>query len=98
MAIGKPGPFQIIKDEGMLSTINPTEAPRRRYSCPSYETCLNVACALDWDSFTCRGCCGEVNESLVWRTRQIMRKDRLAGKICDKPEIKYLDTGTHDGS
>ena len=98
MAIGKPGPFEIIKNEGTGLAENSMVAPRRRYSCSNYETCLNVACALDWDSFTCRGCCGEMNEALVWRARQAIKKDRLVNKLCEKPEIRYLNTGTHDRS
>jgi len=87
--IGKPGPFQIIEEDG--TTDQPIAAPRRRYFCTQYETCLNLAAALDWDSFTCRGCSGEIDERLLWRARQAQKKDKIAHDICDLPQISQVD-------
>lgn len=89
-ALGTPGPFQVIDgpilDKSTKSELDhPPEGPRRRYDCKNYETCLNLAAALNWDSFTCRGCCEEVNEKLLWRAQHEMRKDQMAKAICDLP-------------
>ncbi|RIL12380.1 MAG: hypothetical protein DCC75_00545 [Proteobacteria bacterium] len=84
VAFGKPGPFRVV-DSGCEHNCEP---PRRRYSCPNYEICLNLAAALDWDSFTCRGCTGKVNQALHWQARQAKKKDLVARKICHLPEIR----------
>ncbi len=65
----------------------PVEAPRRRYDCQNYCTCLDLAAALNWDNFTCRGCSGEIDEKLLWRARQALRKDEIARQVCDLPSI-----------
>ena len=78
-SFGKPGPFQIIEPETLDL---PSDAPRRRYTCSNYETCLNMAAALNWDNFTCRGCSGELNESLLWRAQAESRKDKIVKEIC----------------
>jgi predicted Fe-S protein YdhL (DUF1289 family) len=66
----------------------PSRAPRRRYLCPKYDTCLNLAAALNWDNFTCRGCCGEVDETLLWRAYQEARHDQIASAVCELPQIE----------
>lgn len=82
--LGKPGPFQIVNDIPQSGTIDkPGAPPRRRYACDSYDICLDLAVALNWDNFTCRGCCGEVNESLIWRACQARRKDQVADQLCN---------------
>lgn len=88
--IGKPGPFPIVENEGSGNVERPMLAPRRRYSCPHYEVCLNLAAALNWDNFTCRGCCGSVDEVLLWRAHQARRRDKVAGKLCRIPEIMCM--------
>lgn len=86
--IGKPGPFQIIENESLDF---PLEPPRRRYACPQYDTCLNLAAALNWDSFTCRGCSGDINQALFWRARQEVRKDGVVRTICSEiPEAELI--------
>ncbi len=87
MVIGKPGPFQIIDDQSCASMEKPVDGPRRRYDCANYEKCLNLAAALNWDNFTCRGCSGEVNETLYWRAYQAMKKDNFVKEICELPNI-----------
>ena len=86
--IGKPGPFQVVENEGCGAVPAPMDPPRRRYECVNYETCLNIACALNWDSFTCRGCSGDVDESVCWRARQALRKDQVADRLCELPTVK----------
>lgn len=83
----KAGPFQIIDTRASLPGDAPVTPPRRRYECSNYETCLNLAAALNWDNFTCRGCSGEVDESLLWRARQAFKRDAIVKALCDVPEI-----------
>lgn len=89
--IGKPGPFQIIESDGSGDVDQPIAPPRRRYSCPNYDTCLDLAAALNWDNFTCRGCSGEIDGALLWRAKQAQKKDSVAGQLCAIPEIGYAD-------
>ena len=92
MSLGKPGPFQVIEEEGSGDLDKPIQPPRRRYSCENYENCLDMACALNWDSFTCRGCSGDMNEALLWRSHVAKRKDNVAKKLCQIPEINMHET------
>jgi|GEM_PF-1724922 len=68
------------------------EPPRRRYECTHYETCLDLAATLNWNSFTCRGCSGTVDQSLLWRARTRARKDTVAQVLCDLPPIVAHET------
>lgn len=86
--LGKPGPFQIIESDGCGDVDAPIAPPRRRYGCQHYTTCLELAAALNWDSFTCRGCSEEIDEALLWRARQARKKDAVARSICPTPEIR----------
>ena len=86
--LGKPGPFQIVETDGRGELDNPIAAPRRRYDCTNYEGCLALAAALNWDSFTCRGCNGEIDSTLCWRAHQIAKKDRVADQICELPALE----------
>jgi predicted Fe-S protein YdhL (DUF1289 family) len=88
--IGKPGPFQIIEGDGSGLVDTPMTPPRRRYSCPNYATCLDLAAALNWDNFTCRGCCGQIDETLYWRAHQESKRDNVVRSICEIPDIKYV--------
>ena len=83
--LGKPGPFQVIENEGFGVVEDPVAPPRRRFSCINYDTCLNLAAALNWDNFTCRGCSGEVNNCLLWRAHQAVKKDQIVGRLCHLP-------------
>ncbi|WKZ56247.1 MAG: hypothetical protein QY326_05775 [Bdellovibrionota bacterium] len=87
--LGKPGPFQVIKSEEAGVPGSPTQPPRRRYECPNYQTCLSIAAAVNWDSFTCRGCNGQVEESLFWQAHNAQRHDKVAEQICEIPPIRY---------
>ena len=84
---GKPGPFQVIENDGDGDVENPIAAPRRRYSCDHYQTCLDLACALNWDNFTCRGCSGNVDRTLLWRAQSAQKKDGVARKLCHLPGL-----------
>ena len=87
--IGRPGPFQIVESGGCGIVDAPVAPPRRRYDCPNYESCLNLAAALNWDNFTCRGCNGEIDETLCWRAHQAQKKDVIVRTLCDLPDLKF---------
>lgn len=72
--------------------IGSLEPPVRRYGCANYDTCLDLAAALNWASFTCGACRGTINEQLLWRARHITRKDSIAKAICELPPVESLDT------
>ena len=91
-----PGPFQIVSSNQPVVDDAPLEPPRRRYSCPNYDTCLDLAAALNWDSFTCRGCNGCIDGRLYWRAKQALRRDGVARKICELPAISVLVNGTRE--
>lgn len=76
----------------------PVEPPLRRYSCRHYDVCLDLAAALNWDSFTCNGCSGEVNERLLWRARQRIKHDDVASRLCSFPEIDCTNGGGCDSA
>jgi len=85
--MGRVGPFRVNhrasdKAEG---------APLRHYGCVNYNVCLNLAAALNWEGFTCRGCCGQVSEALCWQAHQAQKKDAIASRLCDIPEIASFD-------
>ncbi|MBX7143788.1 MAG: hypothetical protein K1X79_05005 [Oligoflexia bacterium] len=92
--LGKPGPFQIIESEGSGLVDAPMSPPRRRYACSNYHTCLDLAAALNWDNFTCRGCCGDINESLYWRAHQASKKDSVIQTLCEIPNLQYVANET----
>jgi hypothetical protein len=66
------------------------EEPVRKLDCSHYETCLELAAALNWESFTCAQCKGEINESLRWRAGQSTRKDAVAKAICGSTKVSVL--------
>ncbi|MEY4668416.1 MAG: hypothetical protein RL518_1115 [Pseudomonadota bacterium] len=104
--IGTPGPFEVRCEPHAepspfpaLKTKTPTDlpsstddVPRRRYECESYETCLSLAASLNWESFTCRGCCGQPNENLLWRARVSARKDSVAARLLQAPPIVAINS------
>ncbi|MEN9845733.1 MAG: hypothetical protein RIS36_880 [Pseudomonadota bacterium] len=105
-SIGTPGPFEVRCESHADGDPNSTtstiarndlpassdEVPRRRYDCERYETCLGLAASLNWESFTCRGCCGQPNENLVWRARVSARKDSVAARLLKAPPIVPLNS------
>ena len=77
-AIASQQPQNAEDDEGL-------NAPERNYDCTNYETCLGLAAALDWKSFTCCGCCGTVNQQLLWRAHHRIRNNPSLSKLCNLP-------------
>jgi hypothetical protein len=75
------GPFPVILDNSPPSK-NP---PRRNHSCPNYEGCLSLAAALDWQSFSCLGCAGDPDVTLVWRAQLKRKDDPLASRFLREP-------------
>jgi hypothetical protein len=61
--------------------------PYRNFDCPNYENCLGLAAALDWNSFTCRNCSGNINDQLLWRAYHIIKKDAELAELCDLPQL-----------
>jgi hypothetical protein len=105
---GMTGPFEVVFQAGeALSTLHSSNAaealhytlneaadPHRNLECQHYETCLNLAAALNWDSFTCQGCSGSINESLKWRAGQNTRRDAVAKAICGAPKATIVKGGS----
>jgi hypothetical protein len=96
----KSGPFPIIKEKGNGEVSYPIEPPRRRYDCAQYETCLTIASALFWDSFTCRGCNGTVNGRLLWRfSKRTLSKTQYSSpeEKDDDDKSLFYKTSSHTG-
>ncbi|MCB0325370.1 MAG: hypothetical protein KDD69_17425 [Bdellovibrionales bacterium] len=69
-----------------------SDVPLRNYDCPNYSTCLGIAAALDWSSFSCKGCVGRVNKQLLWRAHQMVRSNRSLQQVCGLP-VLWEDRG-----
>ncbi len=75
-----------------MSSDVPADAPFRRYDCQNYGVCLDVAAALDWENFTCSNCNGQVDQRLLWRARNALKKDAVAQRCCHLPEVSVSDS------
>lgn len=64
------------------------EIPERQYDCSNYSTCLGLAAALDWNSFSCTSCSGSVNEKLLWRAHQKVRENKALQRVCNLPVLR----------
>ena len=91
--IGKPGPFRIIRSDDSGNVEAPLPPPRRRFYCNNYQKCLDLAAALNWDNFTCRGCSGAIDQNLLWRAYAATKRDGVAGALCDIPEVDVHTNG-----
>ena len=60
----------------------------RHFECQNYETCLSLAAALDWQSFTCHGCNGRINPKLLWRAHQRLKVEPGLSAYCSLPALK----------
>lgn len=103
-----PGPFQVVFQAGgtlpsqlgsnaaedLYLTLDEAADPLRKLECNHYDTCLNLAAALNWESFSCEGCCGSINESLRWRAGQNTRRDAVAKAICGSPKATIVKGGS----
>jgi hypothetical protein len=82
------GPFEVA---ARSSECEPVESALvRNLDCKNYCTCLNLAVSLNWESFTCEGCSGELNEALKWRAGQHARQDAVTRALCPKPGIRLF--------
>lgn len=81
--LGSSGPFQVIDSDFDIALAAPKEPPKRKYDCPNYECCLGLAAALNWDSFTCRGCNGEVNTALQWQAKAEQKRGKMLSAVND---------------
>ena len=79
----KPGPFQVLaKDSNLLSE---GEGPDRNFGCQNYNSCLSLAAALNWESFSCRGCNGAIDETIRWRAKVESKRDTTLRQLCVIP-------------
>lgn len=70
--------------------IGSMEPPVRNYGCSNYDTCLDLAAALNWASFTCGACKGAINQQLMWRARHMTRRDSVAKALCELPPVESV--------
>jgi hypothetical protein len=89
------GPFEVpctpLSESGdCVSTSNPERELVRELDCKNYTTCLNLAAALNWESFTCEGCQGEINQSLTWRASQGAIRDKIVKFFCGETRVNVF--------
>jgi hypothetical protein len=82
------GPFEVVTSA--LNDDSSADTVVRNLDCKNYCTCLNVAVALNWESFTCAGCNGDINQSLNWRAGQSALRDSVTRALCPKPNISMI--------
>jgi predicted Fe-S protein YdhL (DUF1289 family) len=90
--IAKQGPYRTAESAQGGVEAQPLPSAIRYYHCDNYSTCLNVAAALNWSGFSCCGCCGTVNEALLWQARQAQKKDAIAKRICSLPHAELHES------
>jgi len=79
----KPGPFQVLaKNSNMLDE---GEVPDRNFVCKNYNSCLSLAAALNWESFSCNGCTGTIDETIRWRAKVESKRDTTLRQLCVIP-------------
>jgi hypothetical protein len=79
----KPGPFQVLaKDSNLLAE---GEGPDRNFGCENYNSCLSLAAALNWESFSCSGCTGTIDETIRWRAKVESKRDATLRQLCVIP-------------
>ena len=79
------GPFRASENRP------PSVAENRSFDCSHYETCLGIAAALDWKSFSCAACKGKVNQQLLWRSHQRLKADSSLSRVCQLPTISLVE-------
>lgn len=89
----RPGPFRIFAGEGTVTSDGPK--PERLFGCGNYNSCLSLAAALNWDSFSCRGCSGAIDETIRWRAKGESRRDASFKSLCNipNPPVVFSATG-----
>ncbi|MCI5065638.1 hypothetical protein MRY87_07935 [bacterium] len=93
------GPFRLLEEELEAhedAIPRPMAAPTRRYECKNYERCLEIAAALNWESFSCKNCPGEMNEQLIWQAHSAQRHDAVSQQVCDLPTLVCIAGGKRE--
>jgi hypothetical protein len=67
--------------------------PVREVSCSNYQECLNIAACLNWLSFSCENCTGEVAPHLRWQARIERRRDPVCQALMPAPVIEVTEGG-----
>ncbi len=70
------------------SSAETSNLPVRNYDCKNYGTCLGLAAALDWSSFSCKGCSGNVDNRLLWRAHHRVRQNKALQSLCNLPVLQ----------
>jgi len=81
------GPIQVAVYD------NSSPIPVRDISCSNYQECLNIAACLNWLSFSCENCTGEVAPHLRWRSRIERRRDPVCQALMPAPVIEVTEGG-----
>jgi hypothetical protein len=50
----------------------------RNSNCVNYQNCLSIAATLNWHSFTCDGCSGNLNPELSWKVLREAKNDQVS--------------------
>ena len=90
LSVAQRAPAAVANDDDDPA-IGSLEPPVRQYSCNNYDTCLDLAAALNWSSFTCGQCPGTIDEQLLWRARHITRKDAVAKALCELSPLSSVE-------
>lgn len=84
----KFGPFEIAdRSSYSRSSESHSDNPIRRFDCRNYQICLNLSAALNWRSFTCKDCSGQISSQLLWRAQHHLRKDKALSSVCKLPIV-----------
>lgn len=82
------GPFEVSSNydssslTGNAALAETCDVPIRNLDCENYDECLELAIALNWQTFSCSGCNGTVNENLKWRISRAVTQDKVARFLC----------------
>lgn len=74
-----------IQSAPILNPEHLLQAPPRMFDCANYNTCLGLAAALNWNSFSCEGCSGKVNSQLLWKAHSSLRNDKALSRLLGLP-------------
>jgi hypothetical protein len=80
----------VLEQTSEIPALSVLQAPERKYDCPHYDSCLGLAAALDWPSFTCSGCDGRINQQLIWRAHHHLRSNPGLSALCNLPSLRAL--------
>jgi hypothetical protein len=79
----KSGPFQVLEKDSYL--LAEGDGPDRNFACENYNSCLSLAAALNWESFSCTGCNGIIDETIRWRAKVESKRDTTLRQLCVIP-------------